>query len=261
MLTTQLWIEFKRALTVKNILIWLSIITLIPLVSFYLVREGYMFFKSVEVFQEMVGRIIPLIFPVLVIIIYLPNFLQEQKNNFITYTRPRVPLGVYILSKGIINAFLTGFTILLMMFFSFTFAVFVEPHYLNIIEYSPIVRGNHYSSVTFSQLLKYGDLTYGIVYSLWVAINAVIYSTIAFLLMLIIRLPFVALSAPFLFYHIFNFVVGVFGIARFSPISTIFPFNIEQQPLWTVLVPFTFLLMVLCILYFIVNRNKEGWMI
>ena len=85
MLTTQLWIEFKRAITIKNILIWLSIITLIPLVSFYPIREGYMFFKSVEVFQEMVGRIIPLIFPVLVIIIYLPNFLQEQKNNFITY--------------------------------------------------------------------------------------------------------------------------------------------------------------------------------
>nr|WP_259547126.1 ABC transporter permease [Heyndrickxia oleronia] len=261
MLTTQIWTDFKRAFTMKNILIWLFIILIVPVLSFYPIRKGYMFFNSIEVFQEMVGGIIPLIFPVLVIIIYLPNFLQEQKNNFITYTRPRIPVSIYILSKGIINAILTGFIIFSMMFFSYIFAVYIEPNYLHVIEYSQPIEGNYNSNVTFSQFMDYGTVTYTFVYSLWVTINGVVYTTIAFLLMLIIRLPFVALSAPFLFYHIFNFVVGVFGVARFSPVSTIFPFNIEQQQLWTVMVPFTFLIIVVCSLLFKVTRNREDWML
>ena len=242
----------------KNIFIWLVIIILLPLISFYTVMEGYSFFKPIEVFHQIVGRIIPLFFPIIVIILFLTNFTQEQKNNFITYTRPRIPLNIYILSKGLMNAFLTGAIIFLTIFLSFVFSVYIEPHYLKFIDFS--YEGNTYS-VTFYQFLPYGDFTYGIAYSLWVSINAILYSTISFLLLLLLRRSFVALSAPFLFYHIFNFVAGVFGVAKFSPVSTIFPFNIQLQPLWTVLVPFTFLLIISLFLYSKVIRNKEEWMI
>lgn len=261
MLTGQLWIELKRAIKIKNILKWLIIILVIPISSFYPVIEGIYYFYSVEVFQQMVGLFIPLVFPVLVVFIYLPDFVQEQKNNFITYTRPRIPLNLYILSKGLMNAFLTGFILFLMVFFSFVFAVFIEPNYLQIIAFSPPVEGNYSNGVTFSQFLKYGDLVYGLVYSIWVALNAILYTTISFLLLLIIRQPFVALSVPFLFYHVFNFVAGVFGVARFSPLSTIFPFNIEQQGFWTTMVPVTFLIIVASILYILVVRKREEWMI
>lgn len=261
MLTGQLWIEFKRSITRINLLKWLFIIFIIPLISFFPISRGYYFFHPVELFQGMVGLFIPLIFPVLVVFIYLPNFLQEQKNHFITYTRPRISLNHYILNKGIMNAFITGFTVLSMMLFSYIFALFIEPNLLHIVNYSPPLQGNYDNSVTFSQFMDYGEWTYVLVYSLWVDFNAVVYTTIAFLLMLIIRRPFVALSAPFLFYHIFNFVAGVFGVAKLSPLSTIFPFNIERQELWTVMVPLIFLLIILSILYFRVNRKREDWMI
>ncbi|MGG1218217.1 ABC transporter permease [Priestia endophytica] len=261
MLIGQLYLEFKRAFTTKNILSWLCIVVLLPLICFFPVMQGYIFFSPVEVFQEILGGIMPLIFPVLIIIIYLPDFWQEQRNNFITYTRPRIPLNEYILSKGLINAVFTGGIIFLMLFFSYTLVEFIEPHFLQFIKYETPSEYNQPSNVTFSQFLKYGDLTYFLIYSLWVTLNAIVYTTISFLLMLIIRHPFIALSVPFLFYHIFNFIAGIFGVAKFSPLSTIFPFNIEQQSLWTIMIPFTFLLLILSILYFIVIRKKEEWMI
>ncbi|ALF10888.1 ABC transporter permease [Parageobacillus thermoglucosidasius] len=260
MLRNQLLVELKRACTVKNLLMWIAIIILLPTIRFCMISEGYQFYKPVEVFQEMVSAIIPLLFPALAIIIYLPSFLQEQRNKFITYTRTRIPLNTYLLSKGLMNAFLTGFVIFLLIFLPFVFIVYLEPN-LGIILYTPIDENAHIPTVTFSQLLSYGDLTYGLIYSLWVSINGVVYSTIAFMLLLNLNNPFVALSIPFLFYHIFNFVTGVLDVPMFSPLSTIFPFNIEEQPLWTVLVPFSFLLIVLIGIFVFSMRNQKEWMI
>ncbi|WP_236611110.1 ABC transporter permease [Halalkalibacterium ligniniphilum] len=244
----------------KNLLLWAAILIVIPTIRFYTIKEGYQFSDPIEVFQEMVSTIISLLFPALAIIIYLPSFLQEQKNNFISYTRTRTSLNTYLLSKGIINACLTGIVMFLLVFLTFVFAVYVEPH-LGIIYYSPIDENSVIPRVTFSQFLSYGDLTYGVIYSLWVSINAVVYSTIAFMLLLIIENPFVALSAPFLYYHIFNFITGVLAAPWFSPLSTIFPFNIVEQALWTVFVPFSFLLIVIIGLYIFAIRNRKEWMI
>lgn len=260
MLRNQLLVELKRACTVKNLLLWGAILVLIPTIRFSTIREGYQFFEPIEVFQEMVSAIIPLLFPALVIIIYLPTFLQEQKNNFIPYTRTRISLNTYLLSKSLINAFLTGFIIFLLIFLSFVFVVYVEPN-LGIISYSPIDKNTVIPKFTFSQFLSYGDLTYGVIYSLWVSINAIIYSTIAFMLLLILDNHFVALSLPFLYYHIFNFITGVLQVPQFSPLSTIFPFNIVEQPLWTVLVPFLFLLIVIIGCYVFAIRNQKEWVI
>ncbi len=155
---------------------------------------------------------------------------------------------IYILSKGIINAFLTGFIVFLMVFLSFILA--------SSINYSSSEM--FYYEFTFSQLLSAGDYIYVLIYSLWVSINAVVYSTITYLLLHLIRSSFIALLLPFLFYHIFNFISGVLGVPEFSPISTIFPFNIVQQPLWTVLVPFSFLLISLIFLFLFTIRNLKS---
>lgn len=259
MLRNQMFVELRRSCTVKNLLIWL-IILMMPFITFYSIKTGYRFNGPVDLFQEMIGQFIPLLFPVFIIVIYLPSFLEEQKYSFITYTRPRVPIQTYILSKGLTNALLTSGIIFLMVFLAFIFAMYIEPM-LGIIAYQPLRPGEVTSGVTFSQFLSAGNFTYGFVYSLWVSVNALLYSTIAFMLMLIIRSQFIALSIPFLFYHVFNFVTAIIGEPRFSPISTVFPFNIIQQPLWTVLIPFSFLLAVLIGLVIYVIRSQEEWVI
>ncbi|MGZ0084481.1 ABC transporter permease [Caldibacillus thermoamylovorans] len=260
MLYKQLFVEWKRACTVKNVFMWTTIVLLLPTVRFCMISEGYQFYQPVEVFQETISAIIPLLFPVLVILIYLPSFVQEQRNHFITYTRMRIPLNTYLLSKGVINAFLTGFVLFLLIFLPFLFIMYVEPR-LGIIYYTPIDEKTHIPATTFSSFLSYGDFTYGLIYALWVSINGVVYSTIAFMLLLTLSHPFVALSFPFVFYHIVNFVTGILNVPMFSPLSTIFPFNIEEQPLWTVLVPFTFLLIIFIGIFVFLVRNQKEWMI
>lgn len=256
MLAKQLMVEIKKVFILKNLLIWLGIILILPLIKFIVIKDAYEFTKSFEVFQETITTYIPLLFPALVIIVYLPLFWQEKKNNFITYTRPRIPFHTYLISKGLANAFFTGFVIFLLIFLPFIFCVYIEP-YMGIVNYTPIDNNTVIPKFTFSQILNYGTFTYGFIYSLWVAVNAAIYSTIAFMLLLTINNSFVAFSAPFLFYHILNFITGVFGVPQFSPLSTIFPFNIVQQPLWTVFIPFMFLLIVLAALFIIFISRKE----
>lgn len=258
MLRTQLFVEWNRALSSKNILFWCGIILILPSIRFYSIKEGYLFFDSIAVFQETVSTIIPMLFPVLTIVILLPSFLQEQRNNFISYTRVRVPLNTYILSKFLINAILTGLVTFLLIFIPFIFIVYIEPH-LGIIFYEPKDQNSYTPTYTFSQFLPYGEITYGLLYSLWVSINAILYSSISFMLLLILSNPFVALSIPFLFYHIFNFITGVLNIPMFSPLSTIFPFNLVQQPLWTVLVPFSVLLLISLGIFIFIKRKE--WMI
>ena len=260
MLHNQLVVELKRAFTKRNVFLWLSVIVLLPTIRFHMIRNGYQFYEPVEVFQETVSGIIPLLFPVIAIIIYLPSFLQEQRNNFITYTRTRVPLRIYIMSKALMNALLTGMVTFLLIFIPFIFIVYVEKH-LGIINYSSPTENVRIPAVTFSQFLRYGDFAYGFIYSLWVAINGVVYSTIAFMLLLNVSNPFIALSLPFLFYHILNFVTGLLHVPMFSALSAIFPFNVEQQPLWTVLVPFSLLFIVLIIIFIFSIKNREEWMI
>lgn len=227
----------------------------LPTISFFSMIHGYIFHEPIELFQSIISAFIPLLFPVFILIIYLPDLWYEQKNNFISYTQPRVSLRIYILSKGLINAFLTCFITFLMIFLSFVFARYIEPN-LGIINY--VTSSGGQSAVTFSQLLSVGDFTYGLVYSLRVSINAIVYSTIAYLLMLLKRSNFIALSVPFVFHHVFNFVSGVLGVPNFSPLSTIFPFSIDQQPLWTVLIPFSFLLISLIALLLFALSKRGG---
>ncbi|MFH7519035.1 hypothetical protein, partial [Pseudomonas syringae group genomosp. 7] len=84
-----------------------------------------------------------------------------------------------------------------------------------------------------------GTLTYGLVYSFWVAINAVLYSVAAYVFTLIIKNNLLALSLPFLWYFIVDFAFAILGFPQYLMSSTVFPFNIEQQPIWTIFVPFT----------------------
>ncbi|WP_232713502.1 hypothetical protein [Bacillus xiapuensis] len=148
MLGNQLLVELKRVYTVKNLLLWLAILILIPTIRFYSIKEGYQFFDPIEVFQEMMSTIISLLFPAIVITIYLPTFLQEQRNNFIPYTRTRIPLNIYLLSKGIINACLTALVTFLLIFLTFVFVVYIEPK-LGIISYSSIDENIVIPNVTF----------------------------------------------------------------------------------------------------------------
>lgn len=159
----------------------------------------------------------------------------------------------------IVNAIYAFVFSFLLVIIPFIFVFYIEP-LLNIIHYEPI-GGNTISSSTFDQYLEFGNFTYIGIYGLWVAINGVIYSTLALLLTLCITNPFLALSLPFVWYQVMNFVTAVFGLSYFSPVSTIFPFNIVQQDIWTVFVPFGALCLFIGIIVIYLIKYPEKWKI
>lgn len=250
-------VEWNKALTFHKILLILSIIFIPTSIQFLLVRTGYSFYRPVEVHTEVVGSMIALLFPLFFIILHANSFAVERKDNFIEYTKVRTRLRDYILAKAIVNASLVFLVAFAMVFLSFAFLVYVEPS-LNLINYESRELNSSTTSIgTFEVFLQYGTLTYGIVYSLWVALNAVLYATVAFVLTLLIKNTFLALSLPFLWYFIMNFVAGVLGHPEFSTTSTIFPFNITAQPIWTILVPYLLNLTILIGLVIYLRNTYE----
>ncbi|MBS4189809.1 ABC transporter permease [Bacillus sp. FJAT-49705] len=257
MLGHQLKAEFKRVATWRQFTIWMLLILVIPTIQFLLIKDNYVFYRHLDLFLRLNSNFIPLLFPIIMVLVNTIHFVGEQKNYFIQYTRIRIPLSTYLFSKLLTNAVLSFSIAFLITFIPFVFSMYIEP-YLGIVKLYP-TEGNPIPYTTFEQLLFLGTLPYGIIYSLWVGLNGMMYATIALLALMILEKSFIALSIPFMYYLLANFITQALGFDKFSPSNTIFPFSISQQPLWTVFVPFTILCIAVIILglYLKENMNKR----
>ncbi len=245
--------QFKSLVSIKFIVIW-SFLIIGPIIFAVSKSDEYMLFRPVDLFTLILENILPMLFPLIVVCIFLLNFSNEKKDHFLFYTRSRIPIKKYLKNKFWLNNFSVFTVIFLFVFIPFVFCFYIEPS-LGLVKYYPIESESDISTHTFSQFLSYGSLVYGVVYSLWVALNGVLYAAIAFFLLMTINNSFLALSLPFIFYHIVDFGIAILGFSKFSLTSTIFPFNIVQQPLWTVIVPFFFLALILLCLYIYIRKN------
>lgn len=169
-----------------------------------------------------------------------------MSHNYIFYTHTRINFKDYIDEKLIVNSITVFSTFFVAILSIFIFSYYIEPA-IGIITYRPdqlIGLTNqellHYEEYmfTFSQLIKLSPLLMGIIYSFWVGLNAVVYSTMAMLSLVVVDNIFIALSVPFIFYHIGSFIVAIMGFEYFLFNETIFPFAIAQQSLITIIPPF-----------------------
>ncbi|MED4406688.1 ABC transporter permease [Heyndrickxia coagulans] len=253
MLGHQIKVELNRILNGKQIIKWLLLIFVFPTIQFFLIKDNYVFYRQLDLFLRLNSNFVPLLFPILVVLVYTTEFVGEQKNNFIQYTRIRIPLSTYLLSKLTTNAILSFIIAFFIIFIPFVFAMYIEP-FLGIVKLYP-TEGNPIPYTTFEQLLFLGNLPYGIIYSLWVGLNGMMYATMALLLLMILEKPFIALSIPFIYYLMTNYITQALGYDQFSPSYTIFPFSIAQQPMWTVFIPFSILFIILVILGFYLKET------
>ncbi|TCI62849.1 ABC transporter permease [Exiguobacterium sp. SH0S2] len=250
--------ELTNIWTVRSLLVYATIIFIVPLVQFMTIREGYQFFEPIEVFEESVSTIPSMLFPVLAILIFLPNILAEHRHHFVTYTRTRVDLSKYLFVKGLVNAVLSGVVLFLMIFVTFLFVLYIEPMF-HLVTYTDVTEGVIVPQTTLSFLADIHPLLYGFSYAVWIGLNGALYATMAYLFMLTLENVFVAISLPFLMYHILNFVAGVFQSPQFSPLSTLFPFNITAQPVWTMFVPFLIFVSLGVGIYVFRLRPRREW--
>lgn len=240
--------EFKRSGTRRTLMVSL-LLPLIILLQFRQVRTGSVFTSWQGVFEESAGVIVAVAFPLLCCLVYLPTVAREIDHQFILYARTRVSLRDYLLAKGFVNALIVFTVFFGTIFVWMMFLRFVEPslHWITY-EHGPE------SLTTFTQAFR-TDGIYMLVYAIWIGLNAALYATIAYLLLILSGNLLLAVGLPFLFYHLLNFAAGLFSAPQFSPISTIFPFNIIAMPLWTVLVPFS--LLGLFLLGLIITEQKR----
>lgn len=251
-------IELKKALSLKFFIVSMILIFLPLVVITPVINGAYLFFRPIEVHSQIISSsAISLLFPILLVVLYANSYANEKKDNFLLYAKPRINLTNYIIAKGFANAIVTFIVAFLMIFIPFLFIQYIDP-VLHIIHYET----QYYEPVsvgTFEFLAERSTLLYGVVYSLWVAINGVLYVTLAYLLTICIKNRFVALSVPFLWWFIMNFVTGVLGIERFSPIFSVFPFSITAQPIWTVFVPFVVIVLAVVGLVVYIRSKEIVW--
>src|SRR5699024_12229083 len=123
-----------------------------------------------EVYSQLLSSsAIALLFPILLVPLFAGSYANEKKDNFLLYVKPRVKLTDYVLAKGLVNGIFTILVAFLMIFIPFLFIEYFDP-VLNIIEYEK----DFYEPVsvrTFEFLAVKSALLYGVLYSLWVAIN------------------------------------------------------------------------------------------
>ncbi|WP_068777290.1 hypothetical protein [Paenibacillus sp. FJAT-26967] len=255
--------EVRSALSFKRVVISL-ILMLWPFIYFMFQRNNYSFRDRLDVFTFMLEGVLPLAFVILAALVYLGVFAGEIKNRFIVYTRMRFPLRKLLRIKFAANFLLTWGTFFVFTFGYFLFSFYISPLF-GLVDYHPelyklnevTVVQESYTRHTFTQLLQYGSLTYGFLYSGWVALNAAVFASLGFFMVLIMRNQFAAISFPFLLYILGSFITSSANMKAFRFPDAIFPFSSVQMPIWTACVPLAFLTFLCMALYVHATKNLE----
>lgn len=253
--------EIRSKLSPVFFLSWLALTAV--LISFAVYRSrSYELRDSLDFFTFTLGSILPILFPIVAILVYTVSFSAEIHRRFLTYTRMRRPILETLNIKFWANLVLTFIFFFCLIISLFIFAYYIEP-LLGIANLDPAGYGlstdniaeDTYARHTFTQFLRSGTLTYGIVYALWVGLNAALYAAIGFVLVLLLRNPFLALSLPFIIYVVGTFTLSALGAEIYRPSYTIFPFDRIQSPIWTALIPFGILSVIVAGSLVYIKRN------
>lgn len=252
-----LFSETKKFLSFKKIL-YIAIITVFPfIIRFLMIRKGYIFYNTREVFEESIQGFISMLFPILIMGVYANGYIIEYKNEYIKYNQPRVDVWKYIKSKLLINSILTFIVGALMIIIPYFFCRVIVARY-GLVELTPITEMMSPRDNSLSFLLKYSNGLYILVYTIWGGVNAVLYANMGMLISLHKKNTFIALSIPILFYHVGNFFFALIGFARFSPLVSIFPFNVTKMKVSNFFVPFIIILIInIILLIYSYNKYKQ----
>lgn len=253
--------ELHKIISFKFVFLW-SILIISPILYTLLRIKEYSLLDRLDFYELTMSTMLPLLFPLIVVLIYLVSFSNEITNNFIFYTRLRIDIENYLVTKFTINAILVFIIMFSFSFIPFVFAFYIEPLF-NFIVYEPENSGltfselirNSYERLTFSQLLEYGSFIYGFSYSVWVGLNGILYSSLGFLSLLLLKNRFLALSIPFLLYHLGSFIIAVLGFPMLLLDASIFPYNTIQFPIWVVFIPFLFILLICIGVYVYIRKS------
>ncbi|MFB7799690.1 hypothetical protein [Isoptericola sp. NPDC056134] len=255
--------ELRRAGRSIGVLGPALIVVLMPAAIGILVREEYALSGSLEFFGLMLRNFVPLLFPVLVTVVYLPRLSDEFANGFTGSVRTRTTLRTYLGSRIATAALLSFLTFTAMIVVCWLVAFVIGPlvgmnEFENVLPAgaAPDALLDPVSRATFTQLYADPPVLYGVVYAVWVGLNAALVAVFGTLSLILISNRFVALAVPTVAFLVVGFALQVLGLAPFTPTFATFPFGLAQQPLWTPFVPFMALAIVCAGLWVYVERRN-----
>ncbi|WP_214607641.1 hypothetical protein, partial [Mycobacterium tuberculosis] len=118
--------EVNSKLTLKLLFLWLVI--LIGVISFAVYRsQNFTLRYSLDYFTFTISDVIPVIFPIIAVLIYVVSFSEEIRNRFIVYTRLRRGILETLYIKLVANIILSCLFYFTLIFVVFIFAYYIEP--------------------------------------------------------------------------------------------------------------------------------------
>lgn len=228
------------------------VIVLLPTLYGLAIRDAYALTDAADLFTLMLSNLVPLMFPLLVSLTYQPRLLDEWSNSFPRLTRTRIDVRGYLATRAGVAATLasTVFAVMILVAWLSAHSLFGDAGFA---QASPVAVSDRF---TFSQVHAISPVLFVLCYSGWVGLNAGAYAVFSTALSAVAGNRFLALAAPLVLYFLGGFALAVLGLEEISPSSSIFPFNITQQPMLFAVVPLMFVLVTSAALFALVHRRN-----
>lgn len=162
----------------------------------------------------------------------------ELRHRYISNTRSRVHPAATIRAKLAAAALGSGTAFFLYAFVPFLIAYLVWPEignpgidpaaYLMTPEQA---QSDSLTRSAYSQLLQAGPVTYGVVYSLWVAFGGAVLGCLGLLALIFVRSLSLAVATPFLVYFGQSVLAAVVGEPQAALAYSLVPFGLTQIPI------------------------------
>jgi hypothetical protein len=184
---------------------------------------------SFGVFSEFMigGLVIYLLFPVCVVLLGCLRLYKEVPGS----QRITVRKEGYLFARLITGAGISFVVFAVSTFLLFVLAFYIWPALgnpsvdLSVYFLTPkSAVTSSFTASTYSQLLAFGSLTFGILYSLWVGFCAAVWTSLAMAALLTVRNRPLALTLPFLLYIAQWVAASLLGNVRASFVASTFPF-------------------------------------
>ena len=73
--------EQRNLLKPKRIISWILLIFTLPIIKFLLIKDQYVFYRQIEVFQRTNSDFVPLLFPFIVVLVNAFYLIPESKSS------------------------------------------------------------------------------------------------------------------------------------------------------------------------------------
>jgi len=249
--------ELKQSIN-KRLITFLVLLNLLPYVLFFVQKNSYAFIDELDTFSFIFDGITIILFIFFVVFIYLGEFSSLLNHRFIVYQRTRASLKDILLACMFSNIIITFISFSLLVFHVFLFFFYIQPK-LGLVEFHPEIlhlTTSHellefnMQRYTFTQLLEYNPIIYGIVYSFWVGLMASFFATLGFFTVLISKNKLIGMALPIIFYIIGTFISNLFDVLEpFGMANAVFPFSSSQYPIPTILINLVLYTIVILCLY------------